>query len=267
MPSKKTTVIEQLFFQRFVPKSGTLGDPVVTLDQVSVAIRTWGGGLSTRNPANFMKDIVRSPNRNATFPQSVVRQGWTARQDPGQGRCFRFVPLPAGQTTAFLANNPAPALVAHPHPVQSLSLPPAARRFGRPHETWLTHVVTTLGIVHTHLGLRSPLDVIGLELLQSNVELGEAEVDAIYLGTLADGSHFLVSCEMKGPREVLDEDQIERGAGRVKATSPSVSVVPMGVKALKGGMVWIVEFDETFPPLVKASDGVYELRPPVPGVG
>jgi hypothetical protein len=265
--SEKTLVIENLFLERHDPITGDLTDEIVTLEQVSAAIREWGGSLSDRNPANFMKDVVRSPNRNEVFPGSVVAAGWTARQDPGDGHCFRFMPLPPGQTTAFLTTYPDPALVTNPHSVQSLSLPPASRTFGRPHETWLTHVVTNLAVVHTHLALNSPLELLGLELLQSNVELGKAEVDAIYLSTTNGGANFLVSCEMKGPREVLDEDQIERGAGRVAETSGGASVVPMGVKALDGGLIWIVEFDMSFPPLAKVSEGVYRLMPSVQGVG
>lgn len=267
MASLKTRVIEQLFLERFDPSSKILKNDIVTLQDVSDAIGKWGDGLSTRNTANFMKDIVRSPNRNSVFPEAVTKAGWTARQDPGKGRCFRFVPLPPGQKHAFLANDPDPGLLGRPHPVQSLSLPPASRQFGRPHETWLTHVITNLGIIHTHLGLHSPLEFLGLELLQSNVELGQAEVDAIYLGLLTNEEQVLVSCEMKGPREVLDEDQIERGSDRVAETSEVASVIPMGVKSLKGGLVWIVEFDRDERPLLKVSEGVYRLTPPVPGVG
>jgi hypothetical protein len=264
--SKKTQVIEDLFFHRYDPKTETLADDIVTLADVSEAIRRVGDGLSNRNPANFMKDIVRSPSRNETFPRAVVAEGWTARQDPGEGRCFRFVPLPSDQTTAFLTSEPEAIHLAHPHPIQSLSLAPASRTFGRPHETWLTHVVTNLGVVHTHLALNSPQSLLGLELLQSNVALGEAEVDAIYLATPTDEDPFLVCCEMKGPREVLDEDQIERGAKRVAATSGGVPVLPMGIKALGNGLIWIVEFDVEIPPLSKVSEGVYRLTPPVPGV-
>jgi hypothetical protein len=267
MASEKTPIIERLFLERFDASTGDISDEIVTLEQVSAAIRESEGTLSSRNPANFMKDVVRSPNRNAVFPAAVVAQGWTARQDPGEGRCFRFVRLPPGQETAFLTTYPDPSLVSNPHSVQSLSLPPASRTFGRSHETWLTHVVTNLGVIHTHLALNSPLELIGLELLQSNVELGQAEVDAIYLATSTDETKFLVSCEMKGPREVLDEDQIERGARRVVETSGGASVLPMGVKALSGGLIWIVEFDKTASPLAKVSEGVYRLTPPVPGVG
>jgi hypothetical protein len=267
MPSAKTPIIEKLFFERYDTATGALTDPVVTLEEVSAAIRESAGTLSTRNPANFMKDIVRSPNRNSVFPASVAAAGWTARQDPGDGRCFRFVPLPSGQKTAFLTARPDPAFVANPHDVQSLSLPPASRQFGRAHETWLTHVVTNLGVVHTHIALNSPVELLGLELLQSNVELGQAEVDAIYLATAKDETRFLVSCEMKGPREVLDEDQIERGARRVAETSGGATVLPLGVKALSGGLIWVVEFDKALSPLAKVSEGVYRLSPAVPGIG
>jgi hypothetical protein len=265
--SKKTAVIEQLFLERYDARTRTLSDDLVTLGQAAIAIDRWGDGLSGRNAANFMKDIVRGANRNALIPASVLQAGWTVRQTPGRGDCFRFVPLPPGQTTAFVTSLPGPALIADPHPVQTLSLPPASRKFGRQHETWLTHVVTNLAIVHTHFALHSSLNFVGLELLQSNVGLGDAEVDAIYLGTLADENEVLVSCEMKGLKDVLDEDQIERGATRVRDTSDISSVVPMGAKTLKGGLVWIVEFDSSFPPLSKASEAVYKLTPRVPGVG
>ncbi len=268
MASQKTAVIEGIFFERYDATTSLVANPVVTLQQVSEAIAKWGNGLSTRNAANFLKDIVRGPTRNAVFPNSVVAAGWTVRQDTGQGRCFRFLPLPPGQTTAFLTSEPNAALLQAPHPVQSISLPAASRLFGKRHETWLTHVATQLGLIHTHLALHSRIPFLSLELLQTNVGLGEAEVDALYLGALDDGSKALVCCEMKGTAEVLDEHQIERGAERVLATAPGpISVVPMGVKILRGGLVWIVEFDGSFPPVKKVTEGVYELVPPVPGIG
>lgn len=267
MASKKTEVIKNIFEARYNRATRQLSSHVVTLEEVSDAIRRWGSGLSDRNPANFMKDVVRTPGRNDNFPQSVVQAGFTVRQDTAGGRCFVFLPLPPGQTTAFLENTPDPTLVANPHPIQSVSLPPVSRDFGRPQETWITHVVTTLNVVHAHLALRSPLNFIGVELLQSNVGLGEAEIDALYLGTLRNGTNVLVSCEMKGAREVLDEDQIERGAQRVAQTASSpIEVVPLGVKALSGGLLWLVEFDRRLPPIAKVSEGVYSLTPSVPGI-
>ncbi len=268
MASRKTPIIESLFFERYDPATGTLRDDVVTLEDVTEALRK-SGTLSAGNRANFMKDIVRSRNRNKHFPASVVEKGWTAVQEPGEGNCFRFVRLPKGQTTAFLVNEPAAHCLQDPYPVQSLSLPPASRTFGRSDETWLTHVVTNLDVVHTHFALHSSLEMIGLELLQSNVKLGRAEVDAVYLGVQEDGTNFLVSCEMKGPKEEFDLDQIARGSQQVQAKSGAGAafVVPVGVQALRGGLVWVVEFAPEFPPLAKASEGVYRLTPPVRGIG
>lgn len=272
MSSYKTEVIRQLFYERYDKATRTISEDLVSLGQVSEAIAKWGDGASTKNPANFMKDIVRSPNRNNLFPEDVAETGWTARQEMGTttdrtGGCFRFVPLPSGQTTAFLNNEPDPSMLQNPHAIQSLSLNTMSRRFGRPHETWLTHVATTLGVIHTHLALYGSQELIGLELLQTNIALGDGEVDALLLGTLKDSSAVLVSCEMKGPREVLDEDQIERGAKLVADSDPTIPVIPVGVKALKGGHIWVVEFNSGFPPLAKLSEGVYKLTPPVPGVG
>lgn len=60
------------------------------------------GGLSDRNPANFLKDNVRMPTMNSVFPDEFVQAGNTARQDTTMGGCFVFLPLPQGQTTAFI---------------------------------------------------------------------------------------------------------------------------------------------------------------------
>jgi hypothetical protein len=269
MASRKTRVIERLFFDRYDSGSDTLTDELVTIQQVAEVLSRPGSGLSAANAANFMKDIVRSPTRNSNFPESVFALGWTVRQVTGRGKSFRFVRAPGGQNTPFLTSKPSPDLLASPYPVQTISLSPASRIFGKPHETWLTNVVTRLNVINTHLALKSSLGFLGLDLLQTNVSLGEAEIDAIYLGTLHDKSEVLVCCEMKGRRETLDEDQIERGAEKVTATTGAtpLPVLPLGVKVLSGGLVWIVEFDLSFPPIAMRTEGVYELVPAVPGIG
>ena len=269
MASKKTPVIERIFFGRFDPAAGALADELVTLVQVEEALRETPG-LSARNPANFMKDIVRNRNRNKQFPQTVVDAGWTAVQDPGEGTAS--VCSPACRAGDRVRKQPTGSTEAR-EPPPGTELEPAAgcfsRTFGRSDETWLTTCVTNLDIVHTHFGLCSPLEMIGLELLQSNVKLGRAEVDAVYLGALREGPNFLVSCEMKGPKEELDLNQIERGARQVDETSAAEAafVVPMGIQALPGGLIWIVEFAPDLPPLAKVSEGVYKPLPAVKGIG
>jgi hypothetical protein len=276
--SEKTKVIERLFFDRYDRKAKTVARPVVTGDEVAAAIRATKAKLSTRNTANFFKDIVRSGTRNENFPTSVVAEGWTAEQFVSGEAVFRFVPLPAGQTVAFAEAVAPPELLEEEqvHVIQSVSLPLASRRMGRSDESWLTQVAVRLHIIDTHLAVYSQQPVINVDLLQTGAKLGHAEVDAVFLAILAAASGevpALVSCEVKSRNEVLELEQVLRGAQatavqRRKVKLPDDSpVIPMAIKALGGGLLWVVEFATTFPPLVTATQRVYRLEPPVTGVG
>jgi hypothetical protein len=130
------------------------------------------------------------------------------------------------------------------------------------------------------------LDFRELTHLQVAVKLGKAsEVDSLFWGvvrpSLGDQYNVVVTCEAKQAKDPLLEDQIVR---QVRATFKSVSpldlnvstVVPIGLKSVKGGKVYVVEFapwtkdeadDPTKNELVAVSRGLYELLPPVPGVG
>lgn len=67
--SNKPEVIRSIFFARWDKRRKRLSRSVVTLPEVSHAIaeynatRPEGEHLSTRNPANFMKDFIRNTNR------------------------------------------------------------------------------------------------------------------------------------------------------------------------------------------------------------
>jgi hypothetical protein len=274
MPSQKTAVIEHLFHERYDAATGVMANPEVSMDEVVAAIRDLGANLQTNNPANFFKDIVRSPRRNENFPASVVAAGWTAEQSIGEGMSFRFVPLPAGQITAFTDFAPTPESLADPSPLQSLSLSLASRRLGRSDEAWLTQAASRLLLVHTHLALRSQINVLTVDLLQTNVKLGSAEIDALFLAIVDEGTEAeaLVPVEMKSRTEMLEPEQILRGAQAVKAAGAAalandeVLVIPMGVKAYGDGVLWVVEFGTTFPPLTTASEATYRFVPAVPGI-
>lgn len=277
MPSEKTPVIEHLFFERFDPNTNSVANPEVTLSDVATAIDAVGANLSTNNPANFFKDIVRSNSRNDWFPKTVVDLGFTAEQLVGAGRCFQFIALPQGQTTAFSDETPDPDLLERVHEIQSVSLSVPSRRLGRPDEAWLTQVAVRLNLLHTHLALHSSQDIVGLELLQTNVKLGNAEIDAVLLAELGGSqgsSHVaLVGCEMKSRTEVLEKEQVLRGAtvlaasGRAALGLGEVPVIPMAIKALGQGLLWVVEYDSDFPPLRRATEHVYRFRPAVKGIG
>jgi hypothetical protein len=276
MASAKTDVIRRLFEERYESATGSLSSDVVTFDDLAQAIRD--STLSGANPANFFKDLVRSPTRNENFPAEVVAAGYTAEQYIGSVRrgCFRFIPLPEDQSVAFVERTPAPELFDDVHVVQSLSLNLASRLLGRRDESWLTQVAANLNLVATHLALHSPLALESIELLQTNIKLRNAEIDALFLAQIAESgsesSGVLVCVEMKHRREMLEDEQILRGAEAASQEAAKrlglqqVTVVPMGVKALVKGHVWIVEFSHEFPPLVPVSEHLYRLEPSVPGI-
>lgn len=99
MTNKKTAVIEWLFFNKAKPNKAKdrLTRSVMTFDDIVEGIDAAGDGLSSRNPANFWKDITRK-DPNGYWPPKVANAGWTGADAIGGGEhaCFEFVPIPAG---------------------------------------------------------------------------------------------------------------------------------------------------------------------------
>jgi hypothetical protein len=286
--SAKTEVILEIFRERWDNNAAVLLDPVVTLDQVQKAVDAYNEGppkktgrdrLSTKNPANFLKDLVRSRNANAHWPQEVLDRGYTARQLTGGDLCFEFVPLANGQTEPF----PALALPGipdrPPHLIESISIPLASRRLGRSDEPWLTQVAVKLRIIETHLAIHSPRRVVQLDHLQNGVKLRRSEIDALFLAVEEVGEvleELIVTCEAKSLREEVVADQVLR---QVKAVFHLEGVtqdlaLPLVLKAIGESLVQVYEFDvvaredaDDLEELTLASSAVYELVPHVPGIG
>lgn len=124
--SQKTQVIEHLFEKHWDAANGALDKTLMSLDDVAQAIREcnklYGSTLSDRNPANFMKDLLRGANASKNWPASVAAQRFTGIQRTGDGECFEFIPYRPGQTEpfpdAFKVREDAPRFL-----VQSISLP------------------------------------------------------------------------------------------------------------------------------------------------
>ena len=184
--SRKTLVIERIFFARWDDGTGALSSSMVSLKDVVAAINdvnTEAGKtlLSPRNSANFFKDFIRNVARaNANWPQAVLDEGYTARQVTGGGQCFEFLLLPAGQTVPFVGI-PGPDNTTPRHRLETASLPLASRRLGRREETWLTQVIVRVRLVETYFSLFSRLHVVQVDHLQMGAKLGRAEIDALYL--------------------------------------------------------------------------------------
>lgn len=81
----------------------------------------YGIKLSTGNPANFMKDVVRGDNASDMWPERLTRIGITARQRPSGQRVFEFVKFATGQTEPF-PNKYTPHADLQSTPVEAVRL-------------------------------------------------------------------------------------------------------------------------------------------------
>lgn len=212
-PSEKPIVFEYLFNQRIDQETGKFIPTTVTQDELQEAINNLAGemGLNLKpgNPANFLKDYLRSWSRNSMWPTALRDARFTARQVYGESRVFDFVPYAPGQTEPFPDEFPLPS-DAPMHELEAISLPSAARALGRDGESWLIQVIVQQRVLQTHFALFSTLKAIDLFHLQNGMK-GTPEIDAVFLlSFLHEGevAKALVTLEAKNDDPILP-DQIK----------------------------------------------------------
>lgn len=276
MTSLKTTVIEHLFFERHDPVQGIVTPDVVTFDDIVDAIRATRVALSMANPANFWKDITRTPNAELLWPDNVLSAGYTGDDAIGSTTraCFRFIKLPPGQTTAF---PPPPTLdaevAANPLSVQSVSLTADVRGLARDDAAWLAEVAERLRLVESHFALVSARNVTQVDFLQAGLRLPGGAVDLVYLLRENDGSRWLVAVESKARRDAIWVPQISRTAALMSENASSdigaQGVIPFAIKAIAPSVLQTVEFapSRMSSQLTIRSQGAFRLEPAVRGIG
>lgn len=285
MASAKTTVIEHLFFttKGYTPEIG-LVDPVVTMEEVVSAIEATNPALvaagkaplSTRNPANFWKDLTRT-NLAGNFPASVLAEGWAAADAIGdaEGACFRFAKIPEGADAPFEAPiAPSQEALDNTIVLESLSMPLAMKALGRNDENWLAQVAARLRIIETHFATVSHFGAAEMTFLQTGIKMGQSEVDAAYSLEDLDGRRWLLAVEAKGKRDKIHLAQVTRSAVSLLTQARQrgqdvAGVIPMAMKVIGRSLVHVVEFT---PDTGDGSDGaivdesVIELSPHVGGI-
>jgi hypothetical protein len=274
MSSKKTKVIEHLFFTRYNPKHGLTGDPVVTFDEIRQAIQNTGVGLKTDNLANFWKDLTRT-DPEKLWPPSVRNAGFSGEDAIGDksGASFRFVKN-GTQNTGRRPVLPSPKALKAEIKLESVSMPMAMKSLGRTDENWLAQVAVRLRVIETHFAINSKTVTKEIAFLQTGVKLGPGEVDAAYCLVSEDDGRWLLAVEAKGRRENVNVSQIQRAAKALLAFARSKSwdvrgVIPMALKTIGDSLLHVAEFD---PDNGKGSAGrvtsqsVIRLQPPVTGV-
>lgn len=301
--SAKTEVVEILFEHCWSEeaKSFKVNPPVVTSDHLVAAIEErnrrnpTGSRLGIKNPANFLKDLIRKTSANKHWPEKLKVARISARQRYGQQQVFEFIKYRTGDTIPFPDRyDPTPSTPVCE--VETLSVPKSARALGRRDEAWLIQMIVSQRVVHTHLAVKSELDLVELAHLQMSVKT-QPEIDAIFLATIRSGGEFrsvLVVCEAKQYKERFLEDQLReqiqlafRMTEKLEEVTRIDAVLPMafGVFPLTAAKdptqgIYVAEFDiiwrKTFGhfsgdklhelPLKLASSALYKLMPPVRGI-
>src|SRR5260370_4564536 len=191
---RKAVIIERIFDQRWDSQTKSLSSDVVMIDDLREEIDRFDKkvpkGLkpfgARYNIDAFFKDFVRraaSSNRN--WPNSVLRRRYTARQETGGGKSFRFIKIPIGQATPFVEPpSEYPRLKGKEcrFKIQSLSLDLETRLVGFwGHESWLMQVAVQLKLIQSHLALCSEHKFVEVADLQQNIKQGRAEIDGLFL--------------------------------------------------------------------------------------
>lgn len=289
--SNKTPVIDHLW--DMLQAEGQ-GRRIVTFDDVQLAIahinavKKFKKPLSVKNPANFMKDIIRNDNASRNWPDRLCKMKIGGRQRVGQDRVLEFVDYVHGQSEPF-PNQYAPNPDMTPIPLQSVSLPLTSKILGRQDESWLIQVAVHLNLIEQHFALHDTMKVKEIVHLQVGVKLAGSEVDSLFRAVIERPDrtlgHALITCEAKQKNERILEHQIVE---QIVAASASVHrvpdfdvdyVIPIAIKAIPPkGQVYVVEFkawspeeaclpEDQLSDLVVESEALYSFVPPVPGVG
>jgi hypothetical protein len=277
--SQKPDVIERIYDDLLDSTTGKLKRTVVTSDDVVKGI-DWckenkGCKLSTKNPANFMKDVIRGKGAAGMWPRRLQDLRIGARQVTGDGNVFEFVPYAADQSEPFPSRFGFHEGVMRLR-LQSVSMPVATKALGRDDETYLIQVAVKLAIVETHFALVSSIDVVEINHLQIGIKLRLCEVDSLYAATYQDsGGHMhqmVITVEAKKRNQRILEEQVMQQVRAAFREMPVPLVVPIAMTVADKG-IYLAEFEavrrgelQSFRALELASEALYELIPAVPGI-
>jgi hypothetical protein len=283
----KTEIFLRLFQKRWNAKTRKLSRSVVYSTEVRLEYEEYqkrrGLKVENTNPPAFMKDFLRVRRRaNLKWPPEIFAAGYTARQVTGEGRNFEFIPVLPGQSEPFPSTAPTPPPDSVPHKISSVGMPLASRRLGRTDEPWLVQVSVRLHVVETYFALFSArkATIRQIDHLQNSLKLNRTEIDALFLGieeTPPGFFHeFMITCEAKRVGEDIITEQVLAQAKAVftlaNVTQPFV--VPIALKAIGPSKIHVVEYQEVtredaeeLETLNVINQAVFELVPPVPGIG
>lgn len=267
--SKKIEVIEILFAKIWPEGTTPTGPLIATNDLVVDAINERNAkhpeetkGLSTSNPANFLKDFIRKRTCNNNWPSELKKKRMTARQRYGDKQVMEFVPYREGDEVPF-PDRFDPIADMQVLPFESLSIPVEARALGRSDEPWLIQVIVGQRLLNTHMAVvarNQGLDVETLTHLQMSVKT-QPEIDATFIATIKQGDQRLrayVTGEAKQFNERILEDQIREQVAKAFEITEALSGVD-AIDAVIPTVFQVVRYP-TDTQTVKSRQGIYVLQ-------
>lgn len=296
-PNRKAIILEQIFESRWDSATQSVARDLVTLKDVSKAIKRFNRNLpkglktmSDKNPANFFKDFIRRTSAaNRNWPKSVLARGYTARQETSAGNSFRFIRLPAGHVTAFVqseSNYPQFPGRECRFRIQSLSLDSKSRLLGRHDESWLMQIAARLRLVQSHLALCSQRVFIEVSELQQNLKQSGAEIDGLFLGKVTSRNSMLITVEAKGRGDDILQSQIaaqvnavmkmksiQKNLAAIAGDENEFYILPMAMKVIEESVVYIAEFEAVkyvkngkITGVTLLTESLCQIMPPVEGI-
>jgi hypothetical protein len=185
-------------------------------------------------------DIIYSyRSGRRSFPSEILKAGYWVIRGKGKGK---YVLVKLDTPTEFYL----------PHDLESTPIPDATPeivlRFAKGDEQSILAQIRYNRLVDIFTGLTA-------YHLQSHVrayvdDMGQVEVDDLYLGVNTDGEWFCIPLEAKpaSPGEQLGRIQISSMVAYAEQEFPELPTRPIGVKMMDDGSILFVEFTATSDP-------------------
>lgn len=245
MATNYDSIIKHVFAKRF--EAGAALVRFTRDDLVEAAIE-----LGLERPKNI-GDIVYTYRYRRTLPAEIsdkvpVGKSWIIRPD-GDAR-YKFVAVevpqlhPTRGRIVVKIPDSTPALVAENALTDEQALL-AVLRYNRLIDTFLRITCYSL---QNHLRTKVP-------------NVGQVEVDELYLGIDRRGVQYVVPVQAKGGRDKLSVVQIEQDMEFCRHRFPHLQCKPVGAQFLDRSTVALMEFDIQDEQVVIASEAHFQLVP------
>jgi hypothetical protein len=244
--NRYSAIIEKIFSSRFVP--GTR-----LMDFKRDEFETVARQLRIKLPKN-LGDLVYTFRYRADLPKSIQAKA-------GDGETWIIRPIGKGlYRLALVANRPiqpnsnlATTKVpdATPGIIAKYAFGDEQALLARLRYNRLVDIFTgvTCYSLQNHLRTTVP-------------EMGQVEIDELYVGLDKNGAHYIFPVQAKGGSDKLNVIQIEQDFAVCANKFPELICRPLGAQFMAGGIIALFEFEEADDSVKISAEKHYKLVPP-----